>query len=356
MKRTVGIVFTVALLLVALLSAGCTGDDGGAVKLGLGTVTSIDKSRDQSVDEEENVTTAQGQVDTVIAAATFDAKGRVVDVIIDTAQTRVAFDEELQLASDPAAENKTKKELGDDYNMRGASSIGKEWYEQIAALEDWMKGKTVAEIKALKVKQRDEAHPAVPDDPELSSLVTITVQDYIAAVEKAYQNAVDVKDAVKLGLGQNISIAKSRGYSVDEETNTETLPMAQVDTVIAATAFDAKGKVAGVIIDTAQTRVNFDAEGKVTSDKSAAIRSKKELGDDYNMRGASSIDKEWYEQIAALENWMKGKTVAEIKALKVKQRDEAHPAVPDDPELTSLVTITVQDYIAAVAESFEKSR
>ena len=88
MKRTVGIVFTVALLLVALLSAGCTGDDGGAVKLGLGTVTSIDKSRDQSVDEEENVTTAQGQVDTVIAAATFDAKGRVVDVIIDTAQTR----------------------------------------------------------------------------------------------------------------------------------------------------------------------------------------------------------------------------------------------------------------------------
>ena len=189
MKRTVGIVFTVALLLVALLSAGCTGDDGGAVKLGLGTVTSIDKSRDQSVDEEENVTTAQGQVDTVIAAATFDAKGRVGDVIIDTAQTRVAFDEELQLASDPAAENKTKKELGDDYNMRGASSIGKEWYEQIAALENWMKGKTVAEIKALKVKQRDAAHPAVPDARELTSLVTITVQDYIAAVAESFEKS-----------------------------------------------------------------------------------------------------------------------------------------------------------------------
>jgi len=354
-KRTVGIVLTVVLLAVALLSAGCTGDDGGAVKLGLGTVTSIDKSRDQSVDEEENVTTAQGQVDTVIAAVSFDADGKVVDVIIDTAQTRVAFDEELQVV-DPAAELKTKKELGNDYNMRGASSIGKEWFEQIAELENWMKGKTVAEIKALKVKQRDESHPAVPDDPELSSLVTITVQDYIAAVEKAYQNAVDVKDAVKLGLGHNISTAKSKGYSIDEEADTETLPLAQVDTVMAATAFDADGKVVGVIIDTAQTRVNFDAEGKVTSDKSAAIRSKKELGDDYNMRGASSIGKEWYEQIAALENWMKGKTVAEIKALKVKQRDEAHPAVPDDPELTSLVTITVQDYIAAVAESFDKSR
>ena len=52
---------------------------------------------------------------------------------------------------------------------------------------------------------------------------------------------------------------------------------------------------------------------------------------------------------------MTGKTVAEIKALKVKERDASHPQAPDDPELTSLVTITV-DYIAAVAEAFEKAR
>ena len=51
-----------------------------------------------------------------------------------------------------------------------------------------------------------------------------------------------------------------------------------------------------------------------------------------------------------------GKTVADIKSLKVKQRDASHPAVPDAPELTSTVTVTVGDYIAAVAESYANAK
>jgi len=38
--------------------------------------------------------------------------------------------------------------------------------------------------------------------------------------------------------------------------------------------------------------------------------------------------------------------------MKTKERDASHPAVPDEPELVSSVTITVQDYIASVAEAF----
>jgi YD repeat-containing protein len=63
--------------------------------------------------------------------------------------------------------------------------------------------------------------------------------------------------------GTEISIAKSKNHSVDAEGK-ETMPMAQVDTVVAATAFDAEGNVVGVKIDNAQTRVNYDAEGQVT--------------------------------------------------------------------------------------------
>jgi len=45
----------------------------------------------------------------------------------------------------------------------------------------------------------------------------ITVQDYIAAVEEAYKNAVEVPEgAIKIGLGTEISIAKSRGYSMND--------------------------------------------------------------------------------------------------------------------------------------------
>ena len=48
--------------------------------------------------------------------------------------------------------------------------------------------------------------------------------------------------------------------------------------------------------------------------------------------------------------------MADIKSLKVKQRDASHPAVPDAPELTSTVTVTIGDYIAVVAESYRNAR
>jgi hypothetical protein len=355
---------TIVLLLSLLVVAGCGSGPAadtpvdeepveevpvseGIVTLGLGVVTKIGRSLDY---DEEGEIMAMAQVDNVIAVASFDGVGRVVDVVIDTAQTRVNFDEELQVASDPAAEIKTKVELGDDYGMVRASEIGVEWYEQIASLEKWMVGRTVEEIKALGLTEQ-----GAPDDPDLAATVTVTVTDYIAAVEKACANAVAVQPgAMNLGLGHKVSIGRSVGYQMAGET--EILPTAQVDVIIAAVVFDDAGKVAGVAIDTAQTRVNFDAEGQVISDRTALYPTKKELGDDYGMTKASEIGVEWYEQIASLEEWMIGKTVEEVKAMQVKEVDAAHPSVPDEPDLVSLVTITVQDYIYAVDEAYSRAR
>ena len=70
------------------------------------------------------------------------------------------------------------------------------------------------------------------------------------------------------------------------------------------------------------------------------------------MRRASAIKKEWFEQIAEFEKWMIGKTVDEVKNLPVKRRDASRTTFRC-PELTSTVTITVQDYIAAVVEAWE---
>ena len=327
---------------------------GKIVKLGLGHLTSIGKSKDLAVVDDKDVLPL-GQVDTVIAAVGFDKDGKVVSVTIDNAQTKVNFDKELKLTSDVKAEYKTKVELGEEYGMIKASKIGKEWYQQIAELEKWMIGKTVAEIKAMKTKKVDDAHPSVPDIAELTSLVTVTVQDYIACVEEAYNNGITLQvPAEKVGLGTDISIAKSKGYSLVD--GKETLPLAQVDTVMVAAAFDVNDKVAGTIIDNAQTKINFDKEGKVTSDKKASYKTKVELGAEYGMIKASKIGKEWFEQSAELAKWMVGKTVAEIKAMKTKKVDDAHPSVPDVPELTSLVTVTVQDYIKCVEEAHHKAK
>ena len=44
---------------------------------------------------------------------------------------------------------KTKLELGEDYGMRGASALGKEWYEHSEGFCDALKGKTRTEIAEI---------------------------------------------------------------------------------------------------------------------------------------------------------------------------------------------------------------
>jgi hypothetical protein len=314
---------------------------GGIASLGMGVVTSIGRSLDYN---EESEILAMSQVDNTIVVASFDSEGRIVDVMIDVTQTRVNFDAEMQVASDPTAEIKTKKELGADYGMKVASEIEKEWDEQIAALEEWMVGKTVAEVKALGLTER-----GAPDDPDLATAVTITVTDYIAALDKAYSTAVAVEPgAASLGLGHNVSIGRSVGYNMVNDT--EILPMAQVDVIITAAVFSADGQIAGLLIDAAQTRVNFDIDGQVTSDRAGTYLTKKELGDDYGMRVASPIGREWHEQIADLEGWMIGKKVDQVLAMSLEED------APSDPDLVTAVTIRVPGYLAALEEAYARAR
>lgn len=321
------------------------GEAGPVVKVGLGQTISIAKSTDATAEK-----TATAQADVTIAAVGFDADGKVATVTIDVAQNKVAFDKDMKVTTDRTAELKSKKDLGPDYGMVKASTIGKEWFEQIESLENWMIGKTVEEITGLKVKERDENHKAVPDVPELTSSVTVTVGDYLEAVEEAWNNAEDATGAVTVGLGVETHIGSSKDKAADVK------PMAQMDTYMTATALDKDGKVVKAIVDVAQVKVNYDENGVVTSDKAVAPQTKKEIKEGYGMLKASTIKKEWFEQMDAFEDWMIGKTVAEITGLKVKERDANHKAVPDVPELTSSVTITVDGYQSVIAEAIENAR
>lgn len=306
-------------------------------KVGLGVLTSIGKSKDKG---EEGAT---GQVDTTMAAVAFDKDGKIVKVSIDVAQSKVAFDKEMQLKTNLEEAGKTKKELGADYGMVGASTIKKEWFEQMAELEKWLVGKTVEEVKAMKVMERDESHKSVPDEEDLKTSVTITVESYIAAVEKAWLNAVDVEKGNTVGLGQVISMAKSKSQTAEKGA------LAQVDTTIAAMVFDKEGKVVKTIVDTAQTKVQYSLEGVVETSKEEAPKTKKELGDAYGMKGASEIKKEWFEQIQSLEEWTVGKTPDEIAAMKISED------VPAEEDLKSTVTIKVSGYLEAMKESAESA-
>ena len=184
MKKLVSILLVALMVFSIMLFTGCSSSSGGGIKTGLGHVISIDSSKDATADAD-----GVAQADVVMAAVSVDSKGKIVSVTIDTAQTTISFNAQGKITEDLKAEKETKVELGPKYGMIKRSGIGKEWYEQIAELEKWMTGKTIDQIKAMKVKAVDENHQSVPDEPDLTSKVTISVEDYIAAVEEAVKNA-----------------------------------------------------------------------------------------------------------------------------------------------------------------------
>ncbi|MBV1708386.1 MAG: hypothetical protein KMY54_00875 [Erysipelothrix sp.] len=303
--------------------AGCT-KANPVYKVGVGSVTSIQPRA--AVAE----TVGRVRVNTTFATVVLDKDGKFVSVEIDVAQNDGTFDVAGAIVKAEAAP--TKKEKGDAYGMKGNSAIGKEWYEQAEALEAWMIGKTLAEVKALPL-----VDGYVKDGEDLKSSVTITVTDYLAAVEKAVANAVELQNVTEVG-GASVTSVQPRAAVA------ETAGRIRVNVTIAAVALDKDGKVVATMIDVAQNDGTFDVAGAIV--KAEAAPTKKEKGDAYGMKGNSAIGKEWFEQIAALETWIAGKTLTEVKALPLTDG-----YIKDGEDLKSSVSVTVTDYLAA----FEKA-
>ncbi len=165
------------LTLALLMVAGCSAP---TLKVGLGIVPKMTGT----------AATADGdgkaQADVTACAATFDANGKVVGIQIDVAQCAAPVTAAGAVTA--PSEIQTKKEKKEGYNMKGASGIGKEWYEQIAAFEAYCVGKTAADISAMPVKTEGE-HTNVPDVEELKSSCTMSCGDFIEALSKANANA-----------------------------------------------------------------------------------------------------------------------------------------------------------------------
>jgi len=301
----------------------------------LAVISSVEKSKDAG--EKDGL----AQTDSVIVAVTVDKDGKIVQTIIDTAQTKIEFSKEGKIIPDLNTVFKSKQELKEEYGMGKASSIEKEWYEQANALAEYVKGKTVEEVKAIAV---DET--GVTTEADLVSSVTIKINPYKEAIEKAVANAenlgADASD--KLGLGVITTIAKSKDATADAEG------LAQAYSTYTVATFDADGKVTSSIIDASQANVKFDNTGKITTDLAVAPLTKVELGEDYGMKKASAIGKEWYEQADAFADYVVGKTVEEIKGIAV---DESGHATEED--LVSSVTVGIVDLKTIFEKAYNNS-
>ncbi len=305
---------------------------GDAVKTGIAVISSIEKSADAAADKD-----GLAQVDSVVVAVTVDNDGKIVKAAIDTAQTKINFSKEGKLTTDVAGEFKSKQELGTEYGISKVSTIGKEWNEQANALAEYVVGKTVEEIKGIAVTEE-----GVPTDDDLASSVTIKIGGYIDGIEKAVANAQDLgaKSSDKLGLGVSTSIAKSKDAAADAEG------VAQAYTYYTATTFDADGKITSCAIEASQSDVKFTTEGKITTDLTAPLKSKIELGDEYGMKKVSKIGKEWFEQSDAFSKYVVGKTVEEVEGIAVD--DEGHTT---DADLMASVTVGIGDFQEIIAKA-----
>ena len=338
-------VFALALAAALALSMVACGSSEPAApaepevfKTGMGTVISASVANE----DVENEKGASAQINTNIVVATFDKDGKVVSATIDVAQQKAAFDMDGKLAGE--VDLRTKCEKGDDYGMRGVSAIGKEVNEQYAALAEYFVGKTVEEIKAMPTFERDANHTAVPDVEELKASVTITVADYVAALEEAYNTAIETKGVpAKTGLGTVISASVT-----EEDKENEKGASVQINTNMMAVALDENGVIVAAILDVAQQKAAFDLEGVAGE---VDLRTKVEKEGDYGMKGVSAIGKEYYEQAKAFTEWMVGQTVEEVLAMPTYERDASHTACPDVEDLKSSVTITVGDYLKALEEA-----
>ncbi len=300
MKKLICTLLCLVMVLGTLSLFGCEKPEENntdPLKFGLGVYVATPSATDATEDKD-----GQGKVEITAATITVDKDGKIVACVLDTAANTIKY----TLDGKAVAERgfSTKKELGDNYGMKSEYGSTKEWYEHVAAFENLVKGKTLAEVKALVV-DGDKGNSDV-----MAAGCTITINEFVLAIEKAYNNAKDSNATAANTLKLGVHTEQTCTDATEEKPGSN-----QVETTFFAAALDADGKAVATSTDCVQVKFTFDNTGASTFDATKEIKTKKELGDSYGMKAYGGSAKEWFEQAAAFEAAVIGKTKADIASL-----------------------------------------
>ena len=302
----------------------------GTVKTGVAILASAAESK--------NAGDADGEAkyDVSVVAVTVDDNGVIQSCIIDSIGTSVLFDVSGNIVSDLTAPIATKNELGENYGMKAYAGSQYEWNEQAAALSAYAVGKTVEELRSGAV---DETGHAV--DADLATTATIYLGGYVAAVEKAAANA----QHLGAQSGDELKLAIIPAVDSSASADAENAGLAQLDVNAAALTLR-DGVITSAQIDSVQAKVNFDASGVITTDLTAPIATKNELGEGYGMVAWGGAIAEWNAQAASFAAYITGKTPAEVASIAVDETTK-----PTDADLVSSVTIKIGGFQALIAKA-----
>lgn len=351
MKKQIAI--SLALVLLVGLLAGCAGTPvvyynactcpspstpaeteapviaEGAVKTGLAIVTSIGKSVSATAEAE-----GKAEYDVTLVAVTVDDNGVITGCVIDSIGTSAAFGADGVITSDVAAAIATKNELGDAYGMSQVSKVG-EWYQQADALAQYAVGKTVEELKTGAVNESGKAA-----DADLATAATIYLGGYVSAIDAAVSNAKHLGAQA----GDQLKLASISSLGDSKSADAENAGNAQLNCDVVALTMNGD-TITSCLIDSVQAKVAFDAAGVITSDLSAPVQTKNELGVAYGMSNVSQVG-EWNEQAAAFAAYVTGKTPAEVAGIAVNESTK-----PTGADLAASVTIAIGGFQALIAKA-----
>lgn len=184
LKSTCTISVTSFLEALTKAYANAKDENSTYAKAGLGMVTSMKQSKDA-----EDEDPAKTQADVTAVALALDAEGKIVAISIDVVQAKATVDADGVVTV--AEDVKTKRELGDDYNMKKyatPAAVG-EWYEQANAFEAYCIGKTADEVAGMPLGENAHGYTDAPAAEELKSTCTISVTAFLNAIAKAAVNA-----------------------------------------------------------------------------------------------------------------------------------------------------------------------
>lgn len=326
----------------ALLLTGCGKSDSGSSSSsssGAGSTSSVTSASQTDawrtglgvITKAESADRA-GEINTIAAAVLMDADGKVTAVELDELECAISSDSAGNVTM--PTDWRTKRQKGDDYKLAEVSSIKKSWAEQADAFAEHLVGMTAEKIEKLETDEDGKAK-----DSDLLSSCTIAVDGYRDAVAKAcaQAEALGAARGDELALGIEAADGSSSLTATDDKNVN-----AQADITVVVLTAGSDGRVTSAIADEIEAALTVSSDGGI--DAPDSIMTKLEQGDDYGLRTASALGKEWYEHSEGFCSYLKGKTAAEIADI---------PTDGSDADLKALCTISVTDMQKAAIKALK---
>ena len=172
---------------------------------------------------------------------------------------------------------------------------------------------------------------------------TVVVNNYYGTDSTAATTAPEATEPIVAEGAIRTGLAIVTGLGTVDATAAEE-GNAEFDITLAAILVDENDIILDCSIDSIGHKFTFDTTGAITSDITAEVLTKNELGDSYGMVAWGGAVAEWYAQIDAFEEYCIGKSIFDLQNGALTEEGYA-----TDADLATSATINLFNYVDALA-------